>query len=272
MIINAMLVPHQPLSCTQAKAEARSVRILITGATGALGGAIARQLSGTGSHLLLWGRKAERLSAITEICRAAGAQVTALQLDLSDIPVALAALRAEDDAAQIDAALFVAGQGDGIAKGEVVESAEQVAQLASINFGTPAALAAELAGRMANRGAGRLLLVGSAAGFHALPQAPAYAASKAGLARFAEALRIAVQPHGVQVTLVSPGFIDWAEGGRPMPRGLMLSLDKAAQRILAAFDKGAGHAIIPRRFALLRWLDRVLPSALRDHLLRSLKP
>ena len=267
-----MLDPHQPPSCTRPKGEARSVRILITGATGALGGALARQLAGTDTHLLLWGRNAERLSAITAICQAAGAEVTALQLDLSDIPVALAALHAEDDAAPIEAALFVAGQGDGLAEGEVVESAEQVARLANINFTAPAALAAELAGRMATRGSGRLLLVGSAAGFHALPQAPTYAASKAGLARFAEALRIAVQPHGVQVTLVSPGFIDWAEGGRPMPRGLMLSLDKAAQRILATFDKGAGHAIMPRRFALLRWLDRALPTALRDRLLLSLKP
>lgn len=272
MIQVAMANLDQLPSPTLAKVEAKAVRILITGATGALGGAIARQIAAPGVHLLLWGRSPERLSAIATGCRGAGADVTALQLDLTQVSAALAALRAEDDMAPIDTAMMVAGQGDSVAPDEIVECAEQVARLANVNFAAPAALAAELGRRMADRGRGRILLVGSAAGFHALPQAPAYAASKAGLARFAEALRIAVQPHGVQVTLVSPGFIDWADGGRPMPRGLMLPLEQAARRILVAFDNRATHAIIPRRFVLLRWFDRVLPAALRDRLLRSLKP
>ena len=147
--------------------------------------------------------------------------------------------------------------------GQIVEPAEQVARLAVVNFAGPAALAAALATRMVARGRGRILLVGSAAAFHALPHAPTYAASKAGLARFADALRLAVAPHGVTITLVSPGFIDWAGGGRPVPRALLLPLEEAARRILAAFDAGVGHAIIPRRFALLRLLDRALPGVAR---------
>lgn len=248
------------------------LRILITGATGALGGALARQLAKPGTHLILCGRNADRLAAITGTCRAAGAGVTALRVDFSDLRTAMASLAAEEDAGPFDMALMVAGQGDGVPPENMLESAEQVARLAGINFTAPATLATALAKGMMARGRGRILLVGSAAGFHALPQAPAYSASKAGLARFADALRIAVQPHGVRVTLVSPGFIDWAEGGRPMPRVLMLPLDVAARRILAAFDAGASHAIIPRRFALLRWFDRALPAFLRDRLLRSLKP
>lgn len=248
------------------------MRILITGATGALGGALARQLAKPDAHLLLWGRNAERLSAITAECAVAGAAVSSKQVELTDLPGALAALAEEEAAGPVDRALLVAGQGDSVLPGDLIESAEQVARLATVNFTAPAALASELAQRMAGRGQGQILLVGSAAGFHALPQAPAYSASKAGLARFAEALRIAVEPHGVKVTLASPGFIDWAEGGRPMPRGLMLPLEVAARRILAAFNAGQTHAIIPRRFALLRWLDRALPEVMRDRLLRSLKP
>ena len=190
---------------------------------------------------------------------------------MADTAAALAAIAADDSAGRIDPALLVAGQGDAVPPGQIVEPAEQVARLAVVNFAGPAALADALATRMVARGRGRILLVGSAAAFHALPHAPTYAASKAGLARFADALRLAVVPNGVIITLVSPGFIDWAGGGRPVPRALLLPLEEAARRILAAFDAGVGHAIIPRRFALLRLLDRALPGVARDALLRRLK-
>ena len=244
---------------------------LVTGASGALGGALARQSAASGVALLLWGRDAHRLAAVADDCRAAGALVQVRQLDLADTDAMLAALAADDAAWTIASALLVAGQGDAVPPGQDLEPPEQVARLANVNLGAPAALATALAGRMAARGQGRILLVGSAAGFHALPHAPAYAASKAGLARFAQALRLAVAPKGVQVTLVSPGFIDWAGGGRPIPRPLLIPLDVVARRILAAFAGGAGHAIIPRRFALLRLLDRLLPGPVRAAVLRRLK-
>lgn len=246
-------------------------RVLITGASGAIGGALALRRAAAGMQLLLWGRDAARLEAIAARCRARGADVMIRQCDLVDTDTALAAL-ADDDATPIDQALLVAGQGDSAPAGAIVERADQVARLAQVNFAAPAALAAALAGSMAERGRGRILIVGSAAAFHALPFAAAYAGSKAGLARFAEALRLAVAPHGVTVTLVSPGFIDWPGGGRPIPRPLLLSQDRAADRIIAAFDAGVGHAIIPRRFAVLRWIDRLLPGAVRARLLRAMAP
>jgi short-subunit dehydrogenase len=247
-------------------------RFLITGASGALGSTLARQLAAPDTHLILWARNADRLAAVAAACRALGSVVDQRQLELTDIPAVLAALDSDYDAVPIDAALLVAGQGDGVLPGHFVEPPDQVARLVSSNFTAPAALAAALAARMAVRGQGRILLIGSAAAFHALPHAASYAASKAGLARFADALRLAVAPHGVMITLVSPGFIDWAGGGRPVPRALLLPLEEAARRILVAFDAGVGHAIIPRSFALLRLLDRALPACLREPLLRQLRP
>ena len=56
-------------------------------------------------------------------------------------------------------------------------------------------MAAAIAGRMAERkGGGRLVLISSAAAFHALPFAASYAGSKAGLSRFTDSLRIAMRP------------------------------------------------------------------------------
>jgi short-subunit dehydrogenase len=248
-------------------------RILITGASGGLGAALARHYAAPDRILLLWGRDRERLESVASSCRAAGADVAVRSLDISDTAAAIAAIEGEDDAGTIGLALFVAGMGDTRAPGDLVEDAMQVARLGSVNFVATAAMAAALAGRMAARGEGRIVLVGSAAGFHALPFAAAYAGSKAGIARFAQALRLGVKQQGVHVTLVSPGFID-TPGGRkaPGPRPFLLQPSDAAARIARAAARGQAHAIFPWPFVLLRWVDRLLPPPLRDRLLLGLTP
>jgi short-subunit dehydrogenase len=230
-------------------------RILITGASGGLGAALARQYATPGRTILLWGRDHARLESVAATCRAAGAVAEIRSLDLTDIAAAIAAIEADDAAGAIDLAVFAAGLGD--IRAPVA----------------PAALASALAARMAIRGQGRIVLVGSAAAFHALPFASGYAGSKAGLARFADALRIGARSRGVSVTLVSPGFIDTAAAqATPGPKPFSLSPAQAAARIAAAAARGHAHVVMPWPFAALRGFDRLLPRALRDRLLRALTP
>lgn len=251
----------------------RPDRILITGASGGLGAALALHYAAPGRALSLWGRDLARLEAVASACRAAGATAVIRSLDLSDCTGAVAALAAEDAAAPIDLAIFAAGLGDIRAAGALVEDAAQIVRLGLIDFVAPAAMAAALADRMAQRGGGGIVLVGSAAAFHALPFAAGYAGAKAGLARFADALRLGVRAHGVAVTLVSPGFIDTHAGrATPGPKPFLMQPAEAAARIARAAELGRGHAILPWPFALLRWFDRLLPARLRDRLLSSLTP
>ena len=248
-------------------------RILITGASSGLGAALALHYAAPECMLVLWGRDRQRLEAVAASCRAAGAGVAVRSLDLSDSAAAIAAIEQDDDAGTIGLALLVAGMGDTRAPDDLVEDAAQVARLGLVNFVANAAMAAALAGRMARRGEGGIVLVGSAAGFHALPFAAAYAGSKAGIARFAQALRLGVKQYGVHVTLVSPGFIDTPSGQKaPRPRPFALQPSDAAARIAKAAARGQAHAIFPWPFILLRWADRLLPRMLSDRLMLGLTP
>jgi short-subunit dehydrogenase len=189
-------------------------------------------------------------------------------LDLSDTDGALEALSREEAEEPFGLALFAAGCGDIRAEGAMVEDAAQVARLVQVNFVAQAAMAARCALTMAARGRGAIVVIGSAAADHALPFAAAYAGSKAGLARFADALRINVRPYGVSVTLVSPGFIDTAAARRvPGPKPLMLQPDRSRRG-----GAQKAHVVLPWPFGLLRLFSAILPRFLRDRLLRALTP
>ncbi|WP_309704343.1 MULTISPECIES: SDR family NAD(P)-dependent oxidoreductase [unclassified Sphingomonas] len=247
--------------------------ILITGASSGLGAALARHHAYPGVRLRLWGRDQTRLEGVARDCQLAGATVTIRSLDLIDSAAAVAALIDDDLRAPVDIAILAAGLGDIASAGECGEDPARVLRLGVINFVTPAAMAAALAERMAARGCGRIILIGSAAAFHSLPFAAAYAGTKAGLARFAEALRIGVASYGVQVLLVSPGPIDTPAGRKvPVPGALLMQPEIVARRIDRASRQGRGHLILPWPFRLLRLVDAFLPSRLRDRVLRDIRP
>jgi len=251
--------------------------ILITGASGGLGGALARHYARVfgkdGVHLNLWGRDENRLAKVAEDCSLEGAVVSIRSLDLTEVEGALSALAQEDAANPFDLAVLASGRGDIRSNEDKVEDAGLVAQLGAVNFTAPAAMAAALAAQMAERRRGAIVLVGSAAAFHALPFAAAYSGSKAGLARFADALRLGVREYGVSVTLISPGFIDTAAGRKvPGPKPMIMQPADVAARIAASAARGQAHLVLPWPFIVLRWLDRLLPRFLRERLLLSLAP
>jgi short-subunit dehydrogenase len=249
-------------------------RIIIIGASGELGGSLARLYAASGASLCLWGRDEGRLASIANDCRIAGAgQIDVRSLDLRNVDQAIAAVVEDDETTHFDMTIIASGLGDIMGIGALVEDAGQVARLGIVNFVAPAAIASALGARMAARSEGSIVLIGSAAAFHALPFATSYAASKAGLARFADALRINLRPHGVKVTLVSPGFIDTAAGRAVAgPKPLIMAPDEAALLIAKAAAQGKAHLITPWPFVLLRLLDRALPRFVRDRLLCALKP
>ncbi len=248
-----------------------SIPMLVTGASGHLGRELARQLARPGVHISLWGRDQTRLELTARACRAKGATASLRCIDLADTAATRAAFEAEDAFTPFKLVLLVAGQGLTTADHLAVEDPGQIVRQCHLNFTATAALAGEAAKRLCERKGGRIGIIGSAAAFHSLPFAPSYAASKAGLARFADALRLATRPHGVTVTLATPGFISAKNLPSDRPnRPFEMPVEQVARIIIASVEAGRAERIIPGWFVLLKWFDRALPRVLRDRLLSGL--
>lgn len=242
--------------------------VLITGASGGIGRALARGFASPDTRLALTGRDAERLAGAAAECRARGAEVETEIIDLA-IPDRLEEwIAAVDSRHGIDIAVGNAGISTGVIGDRATEDVAVVAQVMNINFLGAVRTVTPLAESMRARGRGRLALIGSLAGLYPVPSCPAYSASKAALRSFAEACRANLRGSGVSVTLVSPGFVaspmsDQVRGPKP----LMMDADRAAARIIRAIERGDGHVYFPRLLGLgLRALP-FLPCALADRLI-----
>ena len=200
-------------------------RVLLTGATGGIGAAIARELARRGGELTLTGRRRDVLEALAQ---EVGGR--ALVANLAD-PGALGTLVA--DAGRVDvlianAALPASGRLETF-------SVEELDHALAVNLRAPMALTHALAPAMTARGSGQLVFVCSLSGKISAAGASIYSATKFGLRGFALGLRAELAPAGVGVSGVFPGFIRdagmFADAGVALPRGVG---SRSPQQVAAA--------------------------------------
>jgi short-subunit dehydrogenase len=213
--------------------------VLVTGASGGLGQAIARELSGRGARLLLTGRRAELLE---ELARELGGE--ALTVDLAD---AGAVARMVAGLPQVDVLVANAGLP---ASGPVDDfSIEEIDRALDVNLRAPIVLARELAPAMVERGEGHLVFISSLNGLTAPVGTALYSATKYGLRGFATALRADLHGTGVGVSTVFPGFISdagmWAEAGVALPPGVRMKPPGAVSRAVArAIERNRAEVVV----------------------------
>ena len=237
--------------------------ILITGASSGIGASLARAYARGGVLLLLWGRDRTRLEQVAGQCRALGATVSLQIFDLRDANGFAAGLAAADAATPIDLAIFNAGLGGSAPNDRPAEAPQTAQAVAEVNFVAPVVGANVIADAMARRGAGQIVLVGSISESYPLPMAPTYAATKAGLRLFAEALGLRLSKHGVTVSLVSPGFIDTPMSHKVIePKPFLMRADAAAHLIVRKIAAKKRVIVVPWQFAVIRALTNLLPRAL----------
>jgi NAD(P)-dependent dehydrogenase (short-subunit alcohol dehydrogenase family) len=126
-----------------------------------------------------------------------------------------------------------------------------------VNLMAAVETAAELLPAMVRARRGHFLVLSSQADALIAPTAPSYAASKAAMSAYFEALALAARPSGVRVTNIRFGFVDTKMARAPV-RPFIRSVDWAVQVVVRALDRGAIRVTRPRRLVplvrLLRWL------------------
>jgi short-subunit dehydrogenase len=194
--------------------EISGSKVLLTGATGGLGQAIARALSAKGAQLILTGRRTDVLEPL-----ASELSARTLAVDLSDAAEVdrLLAEAGEVDILVANAALPASGLLDSF-------SVQQIDRALDVNLRAPIVMAQALAPRMVGRGRGHLLFMSSLSGKAASAGSSMYNATKFGLRGFAMAMRAELHGTGVGVSAVFPGFIRdagmFAEAQVKLPRGV----------------------------------------------------
>jgi short-subunit dehydrogenase len=247
--------------------------VLITGASSGIGAALARELAREGAKLVLLARRRERLEALSAELTAAGSQVLVHVGDVTQ--------RAELDAAvalavahygRLDMAVANAGFGV-VGPVEKLGVGDYRRQFDTNVFGVIETIQAALPELRKTRG--RLVLIGSVAGYISMPNASPYSMSKYAVRALADALRPELRPHGVAVTLISPGFITseirqidnrgvyHPVEKNPLPAWLVMPAEVAARKIVSAVYRRRREAIITGHGKLLVWLQRFAPWVLR---------
>lgn len=244
--------------------------VLITGATGGIGAALARCYARPDRTLILHGRDAARLAALSRECEALGARVLCVTFDLRDAAEVVRVLREVSRAHAIDLAIVNAGVARSIGAGEEVECWDVGREVLAVNLDGALATVAGVLPEMRRRSSGQIALMSSLAAYYGLPITPTYCASKAALKTYGEALRGWLAPEGVAVSVVLPGFVRTAMMERfPRPTPLVQSPRQAAFRIQRGLAANSARIAFPRALAWGTWWLAVLPAALSQRLVRA---
>src|SRR5579864_4171875 len=177
---------------------------LVTGASGGIGAALARELARHGHDLVLVARGAAAMEALAAELRAAGAAATVIAADLAR-PGAAASLAHEIAGRGLAIDILVNNAGLGAAGRFDRSDPARIGEILQVNIVALSELTRLMLPGMIARGHGRVMLVASVAAFQPGPRMAAYFASKAYVLSLGEALAYELRRTGVSVTVLCPG-------------------------------------------------------------------
>ena len=249
--------------------ELQGKRALVTGASSGIGAAIARDLAARGAALVLTARRREHLAAVAAECTAKGATVEVITADLGKAGAASTVWAAAIAKGAIDICINNAGFGYFRPFSEVEWARE--AELVQLNMTSLVELSREfVAERKSMSGRAYLLNIASIGAYQSVPYMALYAASKAFVRNFTEAVHDELAGTDVSATCVCPGgtateFHAQAGAGTYswIANASTMSAEACAERSVRAMLKGKrtyipgllntlfsfGVRFVPRRFA-----------------------
>lgn len=247
----------------------RPACILITGASGAIGGALAKEYAAPGVSLILQGRNLSLLEVVADECRARGAYAEVHCLDVRDVDELRrwAGRLASDN--PLDLVIANAGMNIDIGPDGAGERWDDVEALLDVNVRSVMALADTVLPALRARGRGQLALVSSLAGYFGLPVTPSYCASKAAVKAYGEALRSWLAPEGVRVNVVMPGYVESPMcRAMPGPKPFLWMPERAARAIRKGLDRNQARISFPFPLNLGTWFLAALPAGVSQRIVR----
>jgi NAD(P)-dependent dehydrogenase (short-subunit alcohol dehydrogenase family) len=224
----------------------------LVGASTGIGRATAERLHDAGATVIVSARNAAALAAFARD-RARG---EALALDVTDRGAVQAAARdIIGRHGRIDLAMYCAGYYK--AQRATAFDLDEMLRHQQINvcgaYHLLDALLPQLLRQAAARQPAHLSLVASVAGYRGLPNALAYGPTKAALINLAEILYLDLQPRGVGVSIINPGFVETPlTAGNEFAMPALITPEEAARQIVAGWQAGDFEIHFPKRFTL--WL------------------
>jgi short-subunit dehydrogenase len=259
-------------------------KVLVTGGSSGIGLAIAQILAAKGAHVLIRGRRREVVEAAAQQLRATGRRVDAVAADVTTadgLAVTMAAV--EQTLGGLDVLVNNAG---GVRAGRLEATSErEIRAMIEVNLVAPILLTRAALPLLRRSGHGMVVDVSSAIALVGVPFYATYAAAKAGIAHFGEALRRELKGEGVHVLTAYPGATDTPlmasnragpdqgfgrESAADVAAAIVQGIEEDAFEVVRANEKRmqmvalnrADPAAVDARFAELK---PALEDAVRDH-------
>lgn len=233
-------------------------RVLLTGASGGLGQAIAHALAAAGSHVVLTGRRSDILEDLAAQIDGGAEVIRADLADRTSLPD-LVDLAGQIDVVVANAALPASGPLLGF-------ELDKIDHCLEVNLRAPIALARLFAPDMVERGQGHLSFISSLSGVSATPGSSIYSATKFGLRGFSHGLRQDLHGTGVSASVVLPGFVRdagmFVDSGASLPPGLRTSSPRqVADAVIKSIVKDKAELIVaPREVHAVALISSVAPA------------
>lgn len=243
--------------------------VWITGASSGIGEALVTPLVARGARLAISARRADLLEGQARRWQQQGADVRPFPLDVTDKDANLRVVEQITAAfGRVDLAILNAGS-HVTPKARPFDAQQYVDNMTLNFFGMLFGIEAVLPGMLA-RGHGHIAGISSLAGSRALPTAGAYGASKAAASHMLDAIRFDLEPRGILVTNVTPGFVRTPLTDRNKYRmPFLMEVDRAAEILADGLERGKREIHFPKPLSWTIKTLRVLPYPLYSWMIRK---
>lgn len=243
--------------------------VMITGASSGIGRGLAVELARRGAKLGLVARRVEVIDEVVRQIEALGGKAVALPADVqSESSLRAAADKLRADVGPID--VLIANAGIGPTRDAAEISAEEVAGVINVNVIGASNSVAAVIPEMVARKSGQLVVISSLAAYRGLPRSAAYCASKAAVSAFFESLRLDLEPRGIAVTIIHPGFIKTPlTAGRDAQMPFLMELEDAVKKMARAIEKRRKRYSFPWQLATIVRAGMIMPIWMYDQISRA---